>query len=543
MITVNSTVTGMSGRRYVLEKEIGSGGEGSVYAIKGCRLVAKLYKKISAGQEQKLLYMVYHHMPNLLDDAGRRVLTLAWPSDVLYDDSGHFIGYVMPLINGGIEIFEICRGCTSPKAKRMFPQYSWRLNVEVAKNLAVAVDYLHSQNCIIGDMNCKNILVNADGSVSILDTDSFDLTDPQTGTHFKCGAGTEDYLAPELQGRNLRQESSKFTIHSDAFALAIHIFQLLMDNYHPFNCRQLVKVKNSANANPRLEQICQGKSPYIRKYPDVDIPLGAPSLEEVLPQMIRLNFVRTFDYTDQTLRARIAWRTTPKKWSLDLDALLRECSASGGLSRCGDHEYLSSMHQCGKCRARKRYEDFQQTKSAPAASATPKPPQQTPASTGAFPGQSAARQSGTAAAPHSRKMAASGSASAKKQTSILSTLLRLYCIVFALVMLYFGFTSGEDPYIIITVCAIPFLVILRMEYFRRHKIPRTWAPKSGFLMSIYKLWLIGEHFLFLPFAILPPAFLVTMVTEQSWDPEMFWISIAMIPVAVNRLFYLMDVDS
>ena len=45
MVTVNSTVVGMSGRQYYLEKEIGSGGEGSVFVVHGSHMVAKIYKK------------------------------------------------------------------------------------------------------------------------------------------------------------------------------------------------------------------------------------------------------------------------------------------------------------------------------------------------------------------------------------------------------------------------------------------------------------------------------------------------------------------
>ena len=42
MVTVNSTVVGMSGRQYYLEKEIGSGGEGSVFVVHGSHMVANI---------------------------------------------------------------------------------------------------------------------------------------------------------------------------------------------------------------------------------------------------------------------------------------------------------------------------------------------------------------------------------------------------------------------------------------------------------------------------------------------------------------------
>ena len=43
-----STVCGLNGRRYTLEKEIGAGGEGRVYRIAGQKLVGKRSKAKSA---------------------------------------------------------------------------------------------------------------------------------------------------------------------------------------------------------------------------------------------------------------------------------------------------------------------------------------------------------------------------------------------------------------------------------------------------------------------------------------------------------------
>ncbi len=154
--------------------------------------------------------MVGHPIPDLLDYDGVPILQLAWPMDVLYDENGHYVGYIMPFIQGGIEIFEIDRGCHSQKAMNLFPDYTWKLNVQVAHHLAIAVNYLHKHGCVIGDMNSKNILVNEKKTIMILDADSFDVKNKVNNIHYKCGVGTEDYLPPELQGRNLREETAQF---------------------------------------------------------------------------------------------------------------------------------------------------------------------------------------------------------------------------------------------------------------------------------------------------------------------------------------------
>lgn len=355
MITENSILTGMNGSTYRIGTQIGVGGEGIVYAVQGTQLVAKIYKNVDPEVEGKLRYMVNHPIPQVVDQNGNPILNAAWPQDLLYDGHRSFVGYVMPRIETGVEIFQVERGCTAPKVKAKFPNYSWRLNVLVARNLAASVNILHKQGYILGDMNCKNFLVNTDGSISLLDTDSIDMTDPNTGKHYKCCVGMEDYLPPELQGRNLRSSNARYTPQTDDFALAIHIFQLLMNNYHPFSGKQTV-VKSSSSACGRMQQIAEGKCPYLHTYPDLTIPVGAPRLEAIVPDYIITCFRNTFDYNSSNAYTKALSRTTAEQWTNSLRQLLQECDAPGGLVRCrndASHYYLRSKGSCGICAAQK----------------------------------------------------------------------------------------------------------------------------------------------------------------------------------------------
>ncbi len=343
---------------YYKSTVLGTGGEGTAYPVYSgtSDLVVKIYKSPTPKLEKKLIYMVSNPAPNVTDQYGNFIMTLAWPIDVVYDSAGQFTGYVMPRLKDSVEIFEIERGCTSERAKAMFPNYSWRLNVLVARNLAASVMALHCReyNYVIGDMNTKNIFVNPDGSISILDTDSFDLTN-RLGIEYKCGVGTPEYLPPELQGKDLPSDRARFNAQTDDFALAIHIFRLLMNNRHPFTCLQLVAPQNSLPQNTANQNVAQGKCPYIRQIPGFGIPLGAPTMEDILPDYIRRDFIQTFDYSDSTAIARIPCRTTAAKWLEDLKRLLQDCD--NGLIRCNQapaHFYLQSKGQCGWCAALKR---------------------------------------------------------------------------------------------------------------------------------------------------------------------------------------------
>lgn len=536
MVGVNSYVSGISGQTYFLEKEIGNGGEGNVFTIRGSQIVAKIYKSPSSLQHQKLLYMMYHHIPNLYDASGTRILTLAWPSDVLFDAAGQFIGYTMPLIDTGIEVFEICRGCTSTQAKKLFPHYSWALNITVAHNLAIAVDYLHSQHCIIGDMNCKNIFVNTDGTISILDADSFDLTDYQSNVHFKCCAATEDYLSPELQGRNLRAESSKFTTYSDYFALAIHIFQLLISNYHPFNCRQLSDNNHFSGSNLRLRQIRAGKSPFINRYPDVDIPLGAPMLAEVVPHYIQEDFVQTFNYTEQTIYHCITSRTTARKWAEDLSHLLWECTSPNGLIPCGDHYYLSSIGQCGICNAQSRYKASYQTINDTAQS---------------FSGMqsSVLHTKKEHSVPNSSSTSPSPESASSQNPRIPSSLfriLRIYNLFAIILLLHCGFTAFSSPfYSVISILFNSSLIvgIIRMEHFRYNALNHSHYPFSGTIADcIYKIWIYVERCVFFLFGVFLVTLFCVMILEKLPLSGTVKLAFALIPIVLNRICFLLKVN-
>ena len=348
-----------SGKDYRLGRRLGSGGEGDVYRIAEQPLVAKIYKKPNGRMEQKIRYMILHPVQNVADGGGFSGFSFCttWPTDVLYADNGQFLGYVMPLIEGNLEMISVERGCTSQDSRRMIPNFNRVFSVIVACNLAKTMAYLHDRNCIIGDLNPKNIQVTAKGGIVLLDADSFDLLDEESGAHYRCCVGTEGYLAPELQGRNLESPNAVFSTYSDCFSLAIHIFQLLMDNYHPFTGVNLIQVKNSTNVNQRMDRIARGISPFVRSYRDLDIPPGAPMLEEMLPGYLVADFYQTFCYTEEEVRIVEKSRTSAKQWAEDLERYLQSIFEPNQFCICekdSTHFYLRSQDGCGLCKARER---------------------------------------------------------------------------------------------------------------------------------------------------------------------------------------------
>ena len=136
-------------------------------------------------------------------------------------------GFVMPRVAAKQDVHELY----SPKSRsEAFPQADFRLVVHVATNVAKAFATLHQQGHIAGDVNHGNLLVGSDGTVTLIDCDSFQVTD---GVDlFTCDVGVPLFTPPELQGKSLRGRLR--TENHDLFGLAMLAFHLLYMGRHPY---------------------------------------------------------------------------------------------------------------------------------------------------------------------------------------------------------------------------------------------------------------------------------------------------------------------
>lgn len=364
---------GTTGTTYTVGTAIsaGEGGEGRVYHLRGLSdLAAKIYHEDlytypphdRAYMNRKLKTMLRLH-PGAIQ-------SLAWPIDVLYLH-GRMVGYVMPLIRSMYKIYDVCR---PDSRKQLFPQWNWKDLVKVACNLSRCIALLHQNGIVAGDLNSNNIFVGRNGSVVLIDTDSFDITDPVTREHFPCTMGIAEMLAPELQKvRDLRSPQARFSAQSDDFSLAIHIFLLLMNNYHPFYCRDLRDTPSSTSSFARNPNILRGHCVYLRWIKDRLPPRGAPSFS-LLPMEIRLLFSKTFLYNAKTACSRdaIAQRTSAQTWYTALDALQR-----APMRRCtqdSSHLYPAHNSRCPWCDALKDYQSASYATPPRPAPAAPRKP-------------------------------------------------------------------------------------------------------------------------------------------------------------------------
>lgn len=355
-----TTYTGATGSTYNLAGQLGAGGEGIVYAIQGSNdKVAKLYKpeKIQDrdAQEQKLRIMLQMNIPAKVDG----ILRLAWPLDILYSQ-GQMVGFVMPKISKMLKIFDIQRcwradskNSGTQKTLAAYPNYTWKYAVQFAYNLAWVVKYVHSYGIIIGDLNQNNIYADTDtGAVVLIDCDSFDITDKQTGERFPCEVGLGEILAPELQ--TVGKLKGKFTKNTDNFSLAIHIFRLLMRNADPFAGIASADPSSIAVDVPNPD-IINGNCPYVRSC-TLKVPSWAPDFS-MLPLSLQELFRKTFDYTATTALMKSSKRATPAEWCNALAPLgakepnpnLKTCTNTNNIHH-QYHVYASHNATCPWCK-------------------------------------------------------------------------------------------------------------------------------------------------------------------------------------------------
>ncbi|MGH3830012.1 MAG: hypothetical protein ACRDRS_06095 [Pseudonocardiaceae bacterium] len=157
----------------------------------------------------------------------------AWPSGLVLDEKGRARGLLLPVVEHGKDIHHLY---TPSSRRKHFPTADWRFLVHVSGNVARAFAAVHALGLVIGDVNPGSILALGDGTVRLIDVDSFQVPVPG-GRPLLCTVAVDLFLPPELHQAPLN--SVVRTPDHDAFGLAITIFQLLMLGRHPYAGRFL----------------------------------------------------------------------------------------------------------------------------------------------------------------------------------------------------------------------------------------------------------------------------------------------------------------
>lgn len=325
----------LEGQNQVITLEgppLGRGGEASIYAVPGrTDLAAKIYHNPSDEQAGKLSAMLA--APPVPPPQPGQHTPLAWPMSRLLEPGGNgrVVGYLMPRLDQAHLIWEIY----NPGVRReICPDFHYRSLLRTARNLAAVVAGLHECGYVAGDLNESNVLVTPRTVVALIDVDSFQV--PGRDRLYRCRMGRPEYTPPELQGVAFA-DVDRLPQH-DAFALAVLIFQLLMQGIHPF------AGTSAENSEPDsiAARIAAGNWPYawLRSSPTLPSPHAPPWF--ALPPSVQEMLRRCFEdgHAEPDLRPSAA------QWQTALEEAEHE------LATCphdGQHFYPRLLDRCPWC--------------------------------------------------------------------------------------------------------------------------------------------------------------------------------------------------
>ena len=199
------------------------------------------------------------------------------------------------------------------------------------------------------------------GLVSLVDTDSFHIIDRETCSIYRCEVGSADYLSKEVQekasnGKRLDTAPlPTFTVSSDLFALAIHIFALLMNGCNPFTATKISDVESNVTVKAQ-ENIVKGIFPFNTYNKNFQIPAYALKYE-TLPDYIRKLFDKTFidGIEDDDFiwgNTNISKRASIEEWIVALQRYskeLKQCTTNA------NHFYYDKLNYCSWCEMEQRF--------------------------------------------------------------------------------------------------------------------------------------------------------------------------------------------
>lgn len=220
----NPVLWGDNREKLILGRAIGEGGEGIIYKTSNPTTVAKIYfpQNCTEARREKLDYMIAHNPC---------IAGLAWPTALVYDMSGLWVGFLMPHVEGAplaTTVFHPGRNCVN--ITRM-GWNRWHL-AQTAANVAEIFAQLHRHDILMADINPRNILVTPDCTVGFVDCDSYQIGD------YDCPVGTPLYTPPEvhqeMQELKIVDYGYRRTIEHECYSVAVLLFEIMMIGKAPY---------------------------------------------------------------------------------------------------------------------------------------------------------------------------------------------------------------------------------------------------------------------------------------------------------------------
>lgn len=318
-----------------VESRVAEGGQGVVYlgrTDQGAQLAVKWYRpsRFIDRQRRAIADLASHNRPHA---------SFAWPIDLVECPGIAGFGYVMPWVPERFNsLIELLRAPEQP---------SFRVIIDLARELVDAFAALHASGLCYRDVNFGNLLVDPQRrDVAIVDNDNVGV---EGGDVFV--KGTLRFMAPEI----IRDEALPSTT-SDLHSLAVFLFFMLVHG-HPLEGRR-VRVSYTWDEDGHISETKLavrhfGEDPLFVFDPNDSSNCpepGDPMLMwwPIYPRFLHQLFLRAFGtgLTDATLSGRVTegeWR----KALVRLGDCISACSCTAAVFWDPD----DPEHRCWNCAA------------------------------------------------------------------------------------------------------------------------------------------------------------------------------------------------
>lgn len=299
-----------SGANYIIEKEIGSGGQGKVFSIQGGKYAFKLIGLKTSSKSILLKRKISYLKTRPLDN-----LPISIPIEQV---EGKALGYIMEMAT---DMFPLDTLITPDNTKDFTTWWKetggLKKRILILKNISKTLSELHSRGFVYGDLSLSNIFVSNDkdyAEIFFIDADNI-THDSKVGT----AVYTPGYAAPEIVQTENHKALSGYDTYTDNFSFAILAYQLLTLN-HPF-------IGDYVNeGEPELEEEAYlGKIPWVNHSTE-DLNKTSRGIPNSLT--ISKKMMNAFKFSFEQGITQKTKRTSALKWCEILT------SASGAIIKC-----------------------------------------------------------------------------------------------------------------------------------------------------------------------------------------------------------------
>ena len=330
-------ITGTSSRaNYCIEKEIGKGGQGRVFSIKGGKYAFKLIGQKSNSKSELLRRKISYLKTRPIND-----LPISIPLEQV---DGNALGYIMEMATGMIPIENLIK----PDSSKTFLDW-WKdtgglkKRILILQKIAETLAKLHAKGLVYGDFSLTNIFVSEESNYSnIFFIDSDNIThESKLGT----AVYTPGYAAPEIMQTIKQKATSGYDTYTDYFSFAIIAYQLLTLN-HPF-------IGDYVNeGDPELEEKAYfGEIPWINHSSDnINITASGIPQSLTLSKKMMQAFKDTFEDGVKLKHKRSSVSKWSEIFSVALDVII-ECQNKN----CNQDFFFSSKLVCPFCKEQTPY--------------------------------------------------------------------------------------------------------------------------------------------------------------------------------------------